>query len=281
VSKGTHRVRTWVIMGIVVVVVLGAGGPFVYIHFIEGPAPAKLSLPGDETTTGGPKSVGDAPANNVGSGLVNGTWNVGQGSVAGYRVEEELIGQQSTAVGRTEKVWGSLTVDDGSVAKGAFTVNMATVESDQSMRNAQFDGRIMDVSTYSTAEFVLTKPISLGSAFDAGNVEHYGATGKLTMHGATRAITFPVSMELNRGNAYVLADIPIVFSNWDISDPSVGGFVSTHNEGTLEVLLHMVRGSGNPASMSATSGSSGGQSFGGPVTVPSTTVPPLTVPHSS
>ncbi len=213
--------------------------------------------------------------------LVNGTWNVGEGSLAGYRVEEVLIGQQSTAVGRTEKVWGSLTVDDGSVTKGAFTVNMATVQSDQSMRNAQFDGRIMDVSAYPTAEFVMTKPILLKSAFDAGNVTRYDASGRLTMHGVTKTIAFPVSMELNRGNAYVLADIPIVFANWDISNPSVGGFVATHNQGTLEVLLHMVRGGGNPPSTSTTSGTSGGQSFGGPVTVPSTTVPPLTVPHSS
>ncbi len=43
-SKGTQRVRRWTIMGMVVVVVLGVGGPFVYIHYIEGPAPAKLSL---------------------------------------------------------------------------------------------------------------------------------------------------------------------------------------------------------------------------------------------
>jgi polyisoprenoid-binding protein YceI len=265
----------------VVVVVLGVGGPLVYIHYIEGPAPAKLSLPGDETTTTGSKSLGGVTTNRFGSVLVNGKWNVGQGSVAGYRVEEVLIGQQSTAVGRTEKVWGSLTVDDGSVAKSAFTVNMASVESDQSMRNAQFDGRIMDVSTYPTAEFVLTKPISLGSAFDLGDVRHYDAAGRLTMHGVTKTISFPVSMELNRGNAYVLADIPIVFANWDISNPNVGGFVTTHDQGTLEVLLHMVRGSGNPASTSTTSGSSGGQSFGAPVTVPSTTVPPLTVPHSS
>jgi hypothetical protein len=42
------------------------------------------------------------------------------------------------------------------------------------------------------------------------------------------------------------------------------------------VLLHLTQGPGNPASKSSgTAGSVGG---GGPVTVPSTTVPPLRVP---
>src|SRR6478735_4545262 len=39
----------WVIGGVVVALVLFVGGPFVYIHFIEGDAPDKLSL-SDVTT---------------------------------------------------------------------------------------------------------------------------------------------------------------------------------------------------------------------------------------
>ena len=80
-----------------------------------------------------------------------------------------MIGQNSTAVGRTEKVWGSLTIDNGSVTKGTFTANMASVTSDQSERNAQFDGRIMNVSTYPTAEFVITKTNFAGCQFIYGD----------------------------------------------------------------------------------------------------------------
>jgi polyisoprenoid-binding protein YceI len=258
-----------------VVVLLAVGGPFVYIHFIEGPAPAKLTLPSDKTSTSS-----SLTASSVAKGdteQLNGTWNVGEGSVVGYRVGEVLIGQNSTAVGRTEKVWGSLTVNGGSVTRAAFTVNMATVTSDQSERNAQFDGRIMDVGTYPTAEFVMAKPILLGTGLGAGAVRHYPAAGRLTMHGVTKPINFNVSMELSGNGAYVLAEIPIVFANWGISNPSVGGFVTTQSSGTLEVLLHLVRGPGNAASTGSSESSNGG-GFGEPVTVPSTTVPPLTVP---
>src|ERR1700677_3135343 len=156
-----RRVRNWLIAGVVVVVILAVGGPFVYIHFIEGPAPAKLVLP---KSTGSASSGGDAASGTaIDLSKLDGAWNVGQRSVAGYRVGEVLIGQNSTAVGRTDEVWGSLSIAGGSVTKATFTVNMASVVSDQSERNAQFDGRIMDVSTYPTAKFVLSAPISLGS----------------------------------------------------------------------------------------------------------------------
>ncbi|HML00776.1 MAG TPA: YceI family protein [Acidimicrobiales bacterium] len=263
-----RALRWWIAGAVALVVVLAVGGPFVYIHFVEGPAPARLRLPKSTPTS----AVASATASSV-----DGVWNVGSGSVAGYRVQEVLIGQQSTAVGRTAEVWGSLTISGTSVESGSFTVNMASVVSDQSERNAQFDGRIMDVSTYPTATFSLSSPIVLGSVPATGTVEHYPAGGRLTMHGVTRQVSFTVSAERLGSGIDVLADIPIVFADWDIANPSVGGFVTTQSSGTLEVLLDLTQGPGNHSSSGIPSSDNLG---GGQVTVPSTTVPPLTVPSS-
>ncbi len=258
---------------IVVVAALAVIGPFVYIHFIEGPAPPKLALPkGSHTTTTG---SGAATANST---SVSGVWNVGTSSVAGYRVNEVLIGQDSTAVGRTTKVWGSMTLDGTTVSKGTVTVDMASVTSDQSERNAHFDGPIMDVARFPTATLTLSSPISLGSIPSDGVANHYDASGLLSMHGVTKSVTFAVAGERLAGAIDVLADITIPFAEWDIANPSIGGFVTTANTGTLEVLLHFTQGAGNPPSTSSGTGPSGGS--GGPPTVPSTTVPPLTVPSS-
>jgi polyisoprenoid-binding protein YceI len=201
---------------------------------------------------------------------------VGSDSLAGYRVQEVLVGQNSTAVGRTREIWGSLTITGSTVTKGSFTVNMASVASDQSERNAHFDGPIMDVSQYPTATLTLSSPITLGSIPADGVVEHYNATGALDMHGVTKSVRFTVSAERVGSEIDVLTDITIPFSQWDISNPSIGGFVTTASTGTFEVLLHLTQGAGNPASTS--SGSSSSSGGGGPITVPSTTVPPLTVP---
>jgi polyisoprenoid-binding protein YceI len=261
------------VVGVVVVVLLAAIlGPYVYIHFIEGPAPAKLELPKSSATTS--TSQGTSAI----SSSLEGTWNVGAGSQAGYRVQEVLVGQNATAVGRTTKIWGSMTISGSTVTKASFTVDMASVVSDQSQRNARFDGPIMDVSQYPTATLTLSAPIDLGTIPADGTVEHYNATGDLDMHGVTKSVSFPVTAERVGSGIDVLADISITFSDWDIANPSVGGFVTTASTGTLEVLLQLTQGAGNPVSKS--SGSAGSVGGGGPVTVPSTTVPPLRVPSS-
>jgi hypothetical protein len=134
----------------------------------------------------------------------------------------------------------------------------------------------MDVSQFPTATLTLSSPIDVGTIPAAGAVTKYNAVGALDMHGVTKSVTFTVSTELVGTQIVVLADISIPFSEWNIANPSIGGFVTTANTGTLEVLLHLTQGPGNPASKS--SGSAGSVGGGGAVTVPSTTVPPLSVP---
>ncbi len=272
-TRRRRRLIWGIVAAVALVAVVAIAGPYVYIHFIEGPAPAKLELPkATGTTTTSLTSKGSAAA----SSSLDGTWNVGPGSLAGYRVQEVLLGQSATAVGRTSEIWGSLAIAGSTVTKGTFSVNMASVVSDQSERNAHFDGPIMDVSHYPTATLTLSSPIDLGAIPADGVQEHYDATGTLDMHGVTKTVNFTVSAERIGSEIDVLADITIPFSDWDIANPSIGGFVTTANRGTLEVLLHLTQGAGNPASnSSSSSGSVGG---GGPITVPSTTVPPLTVP---
>jgi polyisoprenoid-binding protein YceI len=274
------RRRRRLILGVVgaaVLLLLAALlGPYVYIHFIEGPAPAKLELPKASPTT--TPSSPNGSATSAASSSVDGTWNVGAGSIAGYRVKEVLLGQSATAVGRTNKIWGSLTIDGSTVTGGTFTVDMASVVSDQSERNARFDGSIMDVSQYPTATLTVSSPIELGTIPGNNTVRHYNTVGELDMHGVTKSVSIPVSAERLGAEIVVLADVSIPFSEWNIANPSIGGFVSTANSGTLEVLIHLTQGPGNPASIS--SGSTGPAGAGGPVTVPSTTVPPLTVPTS-
>lgn len=261
----------WLVGAAVIVLVLAIGAPFVFIHFIDGPAPSKLTLPTVPST-----AAGATPATTS----VDGTYHVGSGSEAGYRVTEVLIGQRTTAVGRTTKMWGSVTISGNSVTAGTFTVDMASVKSDQSQRNAQFDGRIMDVARYPTATLQLIKPIAIGTVPAVGAKVTYTASGNLAMHGVSRHVTFPLSTERTTDSIYVLADVPIVFADWDIANPSIGGFVTTDSSGTLEVLLSLTKGPGNPAASGTGSTSVGGGGGEGQVTVPRTTVPKLSIPSS-
>jgi polyisoprenoid-binding protein YceI len=209
---------------------------------------------------------------------VRGTYRVGAGSEAGYRVAEVLVGQHATAVGRTKRIWGSITIAGDAVTAGTFSVDMASVVSDQSERNAQFDGRIMDVARYPTSTLQLTAPIKLGTVAPEGVKKTYEASGTLSLHGVRRALRFSLTTERTGGGIDALADIPIIFAQWGISNPSVGGFVTTADSGTLEVLVNLTKGAGNAASTGSGSSTNGGGSPA-PVTVPRTTVPKITLPQ--
>ncbi len=237
-----HWLR-WLIAGIIVVVVLAVGGPFLYIHFFNGSTPAALKLPTASSSGSASSSPGGtATASTAGSGSLAGTYSVGSGSVVGYRVNEVLLGQSTTAVGRTSSVTGHLTIAGTAATAATFSVPMDTVLSDKSQRNAQFDGRIMDVTQYPTGTFTLTHPIDLAPLPATGVIKSYTATGKLTLHGATRTVTFTLTAERSTAKdggtqIEVAGDIPVLFSDYNIANPSVGGFVTTQDHGLLEFLL--------------------------------------------
>lgn len=98
-EKKRRRLIVAVVSVVAVIVVAAVLGPYIYIHFIEGPAPAKLELPSSSATTTTSKGSVTTPS----SSSLDGTWSVGSGSQAGYRVQEVLVGQNATAVGRTTK----------------------------------------------------------------------------------------------------------------------------------------------------------------------------------
>jgi polyisoprenoid-binding protein YceI len=217
----------WVVGGVVVLAVLAVAVPFVYIHFVEGPAPAPLKL--SPATS---KASASTPTSTT---SVAGTFTVGKGSVAGYRVQEVLFGQSNTAVGRTTSVTGGIVISGDAVTSGRFTVNLTDVRSDQSQRDVQFQGRIMDTGKYPTATFTLSEPIPLGTT-TVGTVVTRSATGTLRMHGTTRPVTLPVHARYDGSTIQVSGSIPVVFTDWGIPNPSFGP-ITTQDHGTVEFLL--------------------------------------------
>jgi len=240
-TRPRHWLR-WLIGGIAVLAVLAVAGPFLYIHFFNGSAPAALSLsPSGSTSASGSASASAASAASAASGPVAGNWTVGSGSVVGYRVNEVLLGQNATAVGRSSSVTGHLTIAGSTATAASFSVPMDTIHSDKSQRDGQFDGRIMDVAQYPTATFTLTSPVDLAPLPAAGAVKTYTAHGQLTLHGTTRAVTVALTAERTGSQIKVSGNIPVLFSDYNIQNPSFAGFVTTQDHGLLEFLLVFTR----------------------------------------
>src|SRR5436190_22099626 len=127
-----RRTRLVVGAAVVLVVVLAAGG-FAFWRLFGGSDPPPVAL--------NPVTPSSAPTATASSGGgLDGTWTIddtsgslaeGTSSVAGYRVKEELAGTgANTAVGRTQNVSGSLTIDGTATTAMQAPVDMTTPQSD-------------------------------------------------------------------------------------------------------------------------------------------------------
>lgn len=224
-----RRPRTWLIAVPVFVLLAVVAGPFVYIRFIQGEAPDRLTFSDTTPTTGAVDSTGS-------TATIDGEWTVIDGSQAGYRVGEVLFGQDTDAVGRTSEVTGEVEIDGTTVSAASFSVDMATVESDEGRRDAQFGGRILDTATYPTATFTLTDPVSLDDIPADGEEITVSVTGEFTIRGVTNAVTFDLAARRSGDTIEINGAVPIEFDDYDIPDASFGP-ATVEDSGEIEFLL--------------------------------------------
>ena len=161
------------VVALVVIAALVAGGYGVWYLFLRPAGPAAVA---DATLPPVPGATTGETAIPIGPGGVDGTWNVDtsigtftdvsdtSGNFVGYRVQEQLAGiGANTAVGRTPKVTGSLTIAGTKVTAVDITADMTALQSDDSQRDNQLRNNGIQFSQFPTATFKLTTPIDLGS----------------------------------------------------------------------------------------------------------------------
>jgi polyisoprenoid-binding protein YceI len=216
--------KAYLVGAVVLIALLGIGGPFVYARWIAPEAAAPLSV-GTSSPTAAPV---DALAN---------AYTAGPGSEAGYRVGELLYGQRIDAVGRTPDVTGSVQLADTRVTAGEITVDVRTVTSDQSRRDDYFTESIMETTRYPNAVFTLTQPVDLGAEFVSGAPVTVNATGTLTVKDVTREVTFPLTARRDGDAIGVSGSVPVTFTDFGIDPPNFGDVVKVDPTGQIEFLL--------------------------------------------
>jgi YceI-like domain len=155
----TRRGRLLSGLGVGVVAAGLAYGGFAVLAGGSSPAPLALKASG-----GTPQPP---------TGHIAGTWTVGTGSVAGYRVRERL----------------------------AILPAVATT------------GQVVKVT----------------------------ATGPLTLHGVTRTESIPLSLQLSGSTFEVVGSISFPWSDFGMSAPDFGDFVTVEGTATMELDLKLVK----------------------------------------
>jgi polyisoprenoid-binding protein YceI len=257
-TRSPRRWIKWVVIGGVAAVVLFFAAIFVYANFIndapdaldetdlasalvattapsvtDTAAPATTASPTDATTAPtAPASTDEVPAEVD----FDGDWIPTTASEFGYRVEEVLAGVNTTAVGRSNEIEGLLTIEGTTATVVDVTVLVENITSDDSLRDGQFRGRIMNADEFPTAEFRITEPIDFGRIPVGDEQITATATGELTLRGVTNPVTFDVTAQTTGGRIGVLGSIPVVFADYGIDNPSFGA-VRTEDEGLVEFVL--------------------------------------------
>lgn len=249
-----------ILLSFLAVGVLAVGGVFAWIVFLRDDAPPALDAADLDEALGAPTDTtiepdvtdsstpdqtattpyGAGPDTTVGTGAttadVAGSWVISGDSTLGYRVQEVLGGVDAEGAGRTNDVTGSLTIDGTTATAAEFTVQMASITSDSDRRDGQFRNRIMSTDDFPTSTFVLSAPIDFGAIPADGELITASAAGDLTLRGVTRKITFELQAQIEGGRIGVLGNIPVLFSDYEIPDPS-NGFAVVKDNGLLEFVL--------------------------------------------
>lgn len=246
-------------LAIAAVALVAVSGFLLYDTFLRGDAIDPLALPSASAASPDPSAAGTEPSVAAASpdpsatgptdGTdVAGTWTVGAGSQAGYRVREQLanLPAESDAVGRTDAVTGSVTIettgDGASLTDGSITVDTTTIASDEAMRDRRMRTEGLQTDTYPTATFTLTEPVAVPASALTGAATTLTLVGDLTLHGVTQRVTIPAEAQLDDGSIAVAGSLTFPLRDFGIVAPNVGGFiVSIADEGTLEFLLVLTR----------------------------------------
>jgi polyisoprenoid-binding protein YceI len=235
-----RKVLTRVLLAVGALVLLVIGGVVFYVQVIEGDAPDPLEFSDSDSTDDTSDGTGSTDDTTAPLDDVDGVWTIGADTVVGYRVVEDFLGgiQDNEAVGRTSDVTGSLTIDGTTVPDATFTADLTGLESDEPQRDGRVQDNILQTAEFPEATFTLTAPIDFGAVPAADETVSAEATGELDLHGVTQEVTFEVEARIVDDHIEVLGEIPIVFADYGIDNPS-NSFVTTEDNGLLEFLLFL------------------------------------------
>ena len=222
-------------------------GGFLVVYFVIFPtsSPKPFSLSSTSSSAGSASGASSAQVT-AGTSFA-GSWAIASGSEAGYRVREKLafLPAESDAVGRTSQMTGNATFTEShdivTITAASFNVNVSTLKSDRSMRDEKIHEIGLESSRYPSATFVLSTPAALPAAAVTGKIVHLHVTGVFNIHGTAKTETLPLEMNLSDTTVEAVGSLTFPWGEFNMTAPSIGGFVNVTGKATMEFDLHLQR----------------------------------------
>ena len=223
-------------------VLLATGGAYAYYFTGLRSVPVPLSL----------SSFGSngSNANTSVDGLV-GRWTVTSGSLAGYRVKEELVGvtAKHEAVARTSDVTGELTVRPGSsglqVNGLRFVVQLSSLQSVDAVAGHNVTnrdravGRALDIQQFPEAVFTAST-VAVPARIAQGETAGVTLPGTFTVHGVTRPARAIAQVRAAGGQVQAAGSIAFDMTQFGVIPPHVP-FAQSDAQVTVDFHLFLSR----------------------------------------
>ncbi len=219
------------LVGLVAVVLLGAAAaaPWAYKTYVERPPEPALTLP-----------AGSVPA-----GIdVDGSWTVQPGSLAGYRVQQQLLWLMVDVNGRTDAVTGGAEIRESRLLSAEFTVDVAAIDSGRPGRDERFRSTdALDAAAFPTATVSMNMPIDLAPVPDDGSPLQLDVPVQLTLKGVTRVANAQIDIQRNGDRVDVAGTIPVRFFDFNVDPPKPpASLLEVQPVATIEFLVHLAKG---------------------------------------
>jgi len=170
-------------------------------------------------------------------------------SKASYVVDEEFFADAlskygiqaglTDTIGSTQEIQGELqlNLDDLSAPLGVnrFTVNLATLTSDQSLRDRWIRQNGPKFNQFPNAEFVATAIEDAPATYSEGDEVQFKLVGDLTIREITQPVSFDVTARLEGDTITGVATAQVLMTDFGIDPPNFANTLSVGNEFTVQV----------------------------------------------
>jgi polyisoprenoid-binding protein YceI len=241
--------KLWIpIVAVAALALLCGGGAYVYYFSGLRTAPPTLAL-SSPSPAASASATSSASSTTTASG---GTWTITTGSLAGYRVKEQFVGQSSAheAVARTSDVTGRVSIGQSGgnyqMTSATVTVQLRSLASVDQVAGYNVTNRdrivqgSLSVTSFPTAVFV-AQQVTLPAGVETGQAVNVTVPGQLTIHGVTRNVTAILQLRVSGTAAQIAGTIATNMTDFGISPPSIG-FTTVQPAVTIEVSLNLARG---------------------------------------
>jgi polyisoprenoid-binding protein YceI len=233
--------RVWIpIAAVAALFALGGAGTYAYFFSGLRTSPSALSLASPSPSASAAASTSPA---------TGGAWQITTGSLVGYRVKEQFVGQSSAheAVARTGDVTGTVAItQSGStyeMTSATVTVQLAGLASVDSVAGYNVTNRdrivqrSLDVGTYPIAVFK-AHGVALPAGVETGQAVTVSVPGQLTVHGVTKDVTATLQLRVSGNAAQIAGTVSTNMTDFGVSPPSIG-FTTVQAAVTIEFQLNL------------------------------------------